>query len=149
MKHRPPAPNVNVTLPEGRNEANAKLLGRQFPCPTCGVGLSIRLSRPGKPYCICFDCGNQLFFRGKLGIKRLTELVESRKLIAGAEANSHSPAVLFNRLVRLRTQKTELTDKRGFIEIDPDLENAIRVVDNEIERVQGELSRLANVREQK
>jgi hypothetical protein len=79
-----------------------------------------------------------------LGIHRLKELVESGKLITQIQANSSSPVVLFNRLVHLRTQKLELTEKQGLIIINSDLENAIRAVDNEIERVQGELSRLAN-----
>lgn len=141
MKHKRSEPNVNVTLPPG---PHGRLLGRKFPCPTCGVALSIRLSQTSKPYCVCFDCGNQLFFRGKLGIHRLTELVESGKLITEIEARKNSPAVMFNRLVHLRSQKAELIEKRGFIASDPDLENAIRAVDNEIERAQGELSRLAN-----
>jgi len=141
MKNKRSEPNVNVTLPPG---PNGSLLGRKFPCPTCGVALSIRLSQSSKPYCVCFDCGNQMFFRGKLGIRRLTELVESGKLIAEIEAREHSPAVMFNRLVHLRSQKAELIAKRALILTDSDLENAIRAVDNEIERAQGELSRLAN-----
>ena len=141
MKNRRSEPNVNVTLPPGPNDG---LMGRKFPCPTCGVALSIRLSQSSKPYCVCFDCGNQVFFRGKLGIHRLTELVESGKLIMEVEACEHSPAVMFNRLVHLRSQKAQLIAKRGFIATDTDLENAIRAVDNEIERAQGELSRLAN-----
>ena len=134
MRNRPES-NVNVTLPEG----SSSLLGRKFPCPTCGVAISIRLSRSGKPYCVCFDCGNQLFIRGKLGIRRLTDLIEAGRLITEVQANAHSPAVLFNRLVHLRAQKAELTAAKGLIERDSDLENAIRAVDNQIERVQGEL----------
>jgi hypothetical protein len=141
MKNKGSEPNVNVTLPPG---PNGGLLGRRFPCPTCGVALSIRMSQSSKPYCVCFDCGNQVFFRGKLGIHRLTELVESGKLITEVEAREHSPAVMFNRLVHLRSQKAELLAKRGLIATDPDLENAIRAVDNEIASAQGELSRLAN-----
>jgi hypothetical protein len=51
---------------------------------------------------------------------------------------------MFNRLVHLRSQKAELAEKQGLIVRDPDLESAIRTVDNEIEHVQGELSRLAD-----
>jgi hypothetical protein len=141
MRNKGSEPNVKVTLAPGPNSG---LLGRKFPCPTCGVALSIRLSQSSKPYCVCFDCGNQVFFRGKLGIHRLTELVESGKLITEVEAREYSPAIMFNRLVHLRAQRAELTAKRGLIATDPDLENAIRAVDNEIERAQGELSRFAN-----
>ena len=82
MKHKRPEPNVNVTLGEPGNVPKSTIFGRKFPCPVCGVGLTIRPSRSQKPYCVCFDCGNQLFIRGKLGIIRLTELIESGKLIA-------------------------------------------------------------------
>ena len=144
MKHRRPKANVNVTLDEPGNVPKSIILGKKFPCPICRAGLMIRLSRSHKPYCVCFDCGNQLFIRGKLGIFRLTQLIESDKLITEVQANAKSPAVLFNRIVHLRSQRAELADKQGLMNLDRDLENAIQAVDNEIERVQGELSRMAN-----
>ena len=134
--------NVNVTL--GRSDPPAEILiGKQFPCPTCGLALLIRIARTGKPYCVCLGCGNQLFFRGKPGIARLIEIVKSGSLISQNGSNVESPITLFNRLVQLRLQKTDLEQKQGLIFNDPDLTNAILAVENEIRRVQVELRKMA------
>jgi hypothetical protein len=50
--------------------------------------------------------------------------------------------LLFNRIQGLRAQKKELIARKALIFRDSDMENAILVVDNEMERVQGELKRL-------
>jgi len=134
--------NVNVTL-DDRESCPNMFSGKRFPCPTCGLGLLIRIAKTGKPYCVCLDCGNQIFVRGKIGIQRLKEIVESEKLISRGAGNYDSPAIIFNRLVQLRSQKSELQQKQGVIFTDADLTNAIRAVDNEIERVQGELRKMA------
>ncbi len=42
-----------------------------FPCPLCQKGLEIKVSKKQKPYCVCIECGVQLFVRGKEGINRL------------------------------------------------------------------------------
>jgi hypothetical protein len=134
--------NANVTL-EKTNAAPDALLGKRMPCQLCGAGLDIRLSKNGKPYVTCSDCQTQLFIRGKTGIKRLEDLLNSNVLIVGGgNAKGDSPAALFNRLVQLRTQKRDLEEKQGLIFQDPDLTNAIHGVDNEIKRVQGELAKL-------
>lgn len=117
--------------------------GKQFPCPLCGISLAIRLSRTQKPYCVCDACGIQLFFRGKKGIRRLEELIESETLISGAEANASGAVTLYNRLRQLKAQREELERKQGIIFRDPDLDNAISLVDREIERVQAELEHSA------
>lgn len=142
MKGERTRANVNVTL-EGSGAAINALSGKKFPCPTCGLGLPIRLAKTGKPYCVCLDCGNQVFFRGRVGILRLTEIIESHKLISEKESAGDSPVLLFNRLVQLRSQEAELQQKQGLILYDPDLADTIRAVDNEIQRVQGELHKLA------
>ena len=134
--------NVNVTLGKP-NTAQDSLLGETMPCQLCGGGLDIRLSKHGKPYVTCSDCGTQLFIRRKTGIKRLQGLLNSQVLIAGGGAKGDSPIALFNRLVQLRTQKRDLEEKQGVIFRDSDLTNAIRAVDNEIKRVQGELAKLS------
>ena len=134
----PDSANVNVTLAERR-----PLAGKTFPCPVCGTGLEIRQSRKQKPYCVCDSCGIQIFFRGKTGIRRLQEILESERLVSGTESNSGSAVAVFNRLQQLRAQKKELEQKQGLIFCDEDLENAIRAVDNEIERMQGVLDKLA------
>jgi predicted RNA-binding Zn-ribbon protein involved in translation (DUF1610 family) len=142
MKNEKAKSNVNVTLDHDQT-ATETLSGKRFPCPTCGLGLLIRIAKTGKPYCVCIDCGNQIFIRGKAGIMRLMEIIESEKLILQKESSVNSPATLFNRLVQLRSQKDELQQKQGFLIHDPDLTNAIRAVDNEIKRVQGELEKMS------
>src|ERR1700730_14065259 len=141
--HTPDTGNVNVTLVQiGPKES--PLLGKQFPCCVCGLGLEIRFTRKknSKPYTTCLACGVQTFFRGKIAIRRLIEIVNSGLLIAGTGSRTESAVVLFNRIQQLRAQKTELKGKQGLIILDPDLKNAVRAVDNEIQRVQGELEKL-------
>ena len=142
-QHQPDPDNVNVTLARSGLEENP-LLGKQFPCCVCGTGVEIRFTRKKnpKPYTICLACGVQVFFRGKIAIRRLTEIVYSGLLIAGTGSNTESAVILFNRIQQLRAQKAELDGKQGLIILDPDLKNAIRAVDNEIKYVQGELAKL-------
>jgi C4-type Zn-finger protein len=142
MRNDPQASNVNITL-EGSDDAQNNMLGKFFPCPVCGASLGIRIARTQKPYCVCIDCGIQIFFRGKTGIARLKKIVENELLIAGKDSNASNASVLFNRIQHLKRQKTDLEVKQGLIIRDPDLKNAIRAVDIEIERVQGELEKLS------
>jgi hypothetical protein len=141
MRNDPQAPNVNITL-EDPDDAQNNMLGKFFPCPVCGASLGIRIARTQKPYCVCIDCGIQIFFRGKAGILRLKKIIENELLIAGKDSNASIASVLFNRIQHLKRQKTDLEVKQGLIIRDPDLKNAIRAVDIEIERVQGELEKL-------
>ena len=133
--------NVNITL-DGSDKRQNIMVGKFFPCPVCGTSLGIRIARTQKPYCVCNDCGIQIFFRGKTGISRLNKILENEILIAGNDSNASIATVLFNRIQHLKRQKADLEVKQGLIIRDPDLKNAIRAVDNEIERVQGELAKL-------
>ncbi len=135
------AANVNITL-GGSDRGGNGMAGKFFPCPVCGSSLGIRIARTQKPYCVCIDCGIQIFFRGKTGISRLNKILENEILIAGGDSNASIATVLFNRIQHLKRQKADLEVKQGLIIRDPDLKNAIRAVDNEIERVQGELAKL-------
>ncbi len=137
----PKAANVNITL-EGSEDHQNNIAGKFFPCPVCGTSLGIRIARTKKPYCVCIDCGIQIFFRGKTGISRLNKILENELLIAGKDSNASIATVLFNRIQHLKRQKTDLEVKQGLIIRDPDLKNAIRAVDIEIERVQRELEKL-------
>jgi hypothetical protein len=67
-------------------------------------------------------------------------------LVSGTEEGATHGIALFNRLQQLRLQKKELEAKRGFILRDSSLENAIEIVDAEIESVQGELARMARTK---
>ena len=118
--------------------------GAEFPCLVCGTGLEIRLSRNGKPYCVCDSCGIQVFFRGKTGIHRLRGLIDSNILMVGPESMADKALVLFNHIQQLRGRKRKLEGRQGLIFRDEALEITIRAVDKEIERVQGELEKLAS-----
>jgi len=121
---------VNVTLPKPEWYAEKK-----FPCPVCGASLTLRVARTEKPYCHCDACGIQLFFRGKNGIRRLKTLLTSGVLTSG----DSRATVLFNRVEQLKQQKSKLEDRRGLIFRNEDLENAIGVLNGEIESVRSEL----------
>ena len=124
--------NVNVTLQ-----------GQSFPCPLCGLGLPLKSSRKAKPYCICDLCGIQIFFRGKRGIARLQELVDSGSLILAKEPSGGHATTLYNRLEQLKGQKQEMERKQGLFFRDEDLGNAIQTVDAEIQKAQSELEKMA------
>src|SRR5580698_4844020 len=116
--------NVNVTLDQKCQDG--AFSGRVFPCCVCSANLDMRISKRKKPYCICVRCGIQVFFRGKTGIRRLMEILSSRNLAHGTAFDTVPAMILFNRILQMRSQKTELEEKRGFIMSDLDLENAIR-----------------------
>jgi hypothetical protein len=136
------ADNVTLTLEERQSMADA-LAGREFPCQLCGAGLEIRISRKLKPYTTCLKCGVQNFYRGKTGIRRLREILDSHLLIKANGSSVDTAVLLFNRIQQLHTQKKELTARKVLIFSDPDLANAILAVDNEIEQMQGDLAKLA------
>jgi hypothetical protein len=134
------AGNVNVTLsPKGQDNPFA---GKKFPCCICSASLDIRLSKRGKPYCTCVECGIQLFFRGKPGIRRLTEILKSNSLGKGTAIEAVPAIILYNKIAQLRSQKKELEAKQGLIVRDPDLDNTIRVIKYEMEGLQRELENM-------
>ena len=136
--------NVNVTL-DSLEGALAEILGSEFPCPLCGAALLIRNSKNKKPYCVCNDCGIQLFVRGKAGIARLFKLVREGTLVS-SEGESAGDAITFlNRLEQLEIQRRKLNFKSALsFFTDPDVEHAIEIVDAEIKTVQGKLAEIAS-----
>ena len=132
---------VNVTL--GPSDSLSPLADKEFPCCLCGNPLEIRFTKKNKPYTTCLDCGIQTFFRGKRGIQHLTEVARPEILSAEKGSRTNSAILLFNRIERLQKNKKQLTERQGVIIRNPDLDNAIRVVENEIKSVQQELSELA------
>jgi hypothetical protein len=135
--------NVNVTL-DPLEAALAEILGNEFPCPLCGAGLPILTSKRNKPYCTCNHCGIQLFVRGKVGIARLRKLARDGILVSSRGGSASHAIVLFNRLEQLKLQRRDLVFKRPLIFEDPNVENAIELVDAEIKTVQVELSVFAS-----
>jgi len=142
LKAKEPRGNVNVTLDPSMSVLG-KLGHKEFPCPLCGAGLPICASKKGKPYCTCNLCGIQLFVRGKAGIARFHEMANAGILISGKKESASHGINLLNRLEQLKLQKGELKWKRGIVFRDENVENAIRIVDAEIEKVEGELTKVA------
>lgn len=143
MKRTETASKVSVII-ASEGAAGGELAGKKFPCPTCGVAIRLRFDKNGKPYCVCLDCGNQLFFRGRTAIARLTEIVKSGKLSLTGDPSQDSPVALFDRLAHLRQQKKELQEKQRFMRNDPDLKKAIQATDIRIRSVQDDLHNLAD-----
>jgi hypothetical protein len=134
---------ANVTLDPPDPPINP-FTDKKFPCCLCGNDLEIRFSKKNKPYTTCFDCGIQTFFRGKKGIQQLKETIHSEILVAEKGSHTELAFILFSRIQRLQNQKKQLTEKQGVIIRDPDLDNAICVVENEIKYIQQELAKLAD-----
>jgi hypothetical protein len=65
------------------------------------------------------------------------DILNSGNLTQGRAGNTAPAIILYNRILQLRSQKKELEEKQGLIIRDPDLKNAIHVIDNEIECAQG------------
>ena len=85
-------------------------------------------------------------FAGKWELRVCEKILEDELLVTGAWSGANTPELLFNRIQHLKQRKSELERKQRLMFPDPDLENAIRAVDNEIERVQGELAKMAEER---
>jgi hypothetical protein len=95
--------NVNVTL--GLSGSGREcLLGKEFPCPACGAAMPVRLTFKKKPYCHCSSCVLQIFFRGKLAIQRLEEIIKSGVLISGSDSATDHAVSLYNRLQMLKNR---------------------------------------------
>ena len=125
----------------------SEFAGKPFPCPVCNMGLRIKISRKQKPYCMCLECGIQIFFRGQEGIKRLYKMIKSEEAVA-AEFNGPARAIsVYNRLQGLKRQKKALEKKQRFFSWDRDRDKVIEALDADIERVRSELEKETNNKE--
>ena len=64
-------------------------------------------------------------------------------LVSGNEESVSQGISLLRRLERLKLQRKELKRNLGIIFTDENVENVIRIVDAEIEKVEGELAEIA------
>ena len=122
-------------------------VGKPFPCPVCNMALRLKISRKQKPYCMCLECGIQIFFRGQEGIKRLHKMIQSEEAVAAEFSGPARAISLYNRLQGLKRQKAALREKRGFF--DRDRDKVIEALDAEIERVRSKLEKEKNAEKQK
>ncbi len=120
--------NVNVT------QSHAKTF---LPCFLCGNSLETRFSKNKKPYFVCYECGIQLFVRGKSGIRKLEELL----------ANISVTNIPFHRcsenFLQFQSLLTDLTDLRTQIK-KLDGEITFLFPDNELVRARDALQKRVN-----
>ena len=146
MSSDPRTPNVNVPLEKPESRPN-RMAGRGFPCPVCAVNLPIRIARTQKPYCVWHGLRNSDFLSWQSGDCAFAGDSGRQYIGCGIVVRCEHPrAFVFNRIQHLKQRKSELERKQRLIFPDPDLENAIRAVDKEIARVQGELAKSAGER---
>ena len=81
-------------------------VGKCLPCPVCNAALRLKMSQKEKPYCMCLDCGIQIFFRGQAGIARLRKMIAWQEAVAGWIQRSGWAVSLYNRLQELKRQKS-------------------------------------------
>jgi hypothetical protein len=113
------------------------------------MGLRIKITHKEKPYCMCLECGIQIFFRGQAGIERLRQMIRFEEAVA-AEFNGPARAVsLYNRLQGLKRQKVALEAQQGVIFRDDDRDKVIEAVEAEIARVRAELEKEKDTEKQK
>jgi len=124
--------------------------GKPFPCPVCNTALPIKISLKQKPYCMCLDCGLQIFFRGQAGIRRLQQMISSEEAVA-AEFDFPARAIsIYNHLQHLKRQKRAFEDEQGIFSFDLDRQKVIDALDNEIARVRQTLEEASgNAEEEK
>jgi len=83
------------------------MAGKSFRCAVCTVSLPIRNARTQKPYCVCMNCGIQIFVRGKTGVARLQMILEDRMRLTRrkhpslVESMKCTPAVTICRRVHI------------------------------------------------
>ena len=123
--------------------------GKPFPCPLCGVPLPVRVSQKEKPYCVCNDCGIQLFFRGKVGIKRLQIMLESVEPVPEDFSSGTVVVSLYNRVEELRKQRETLEEKQGIIFRNQTLDDAIATLDGEIKGMESAIRKARKNAERK
>src|SRR2546426_5128926 len=112
-------PLHNVTL------SAQDFLGKPFPCPLCNMELRLKISCKQKPYCMCLECGIQIFFRGLAGIARLLEMIQSEEAVVLEFSGPARAISLYNRLQHLKRQKDTLEEKQGIVFRDSDRDQVI------------------------
>ena len=96
--------NTNVTLERKEDETS------YFPCPVCFEMIEVRYTKKSKPkpYCVCNDCGAQLFVRGKKGIERFKNLISNYD----SKVKSHKLVELIELISKLNDKLSEIEAKK-------------------------------------
>ena len=102
-----------------------------FPCPVCRSMLPVKLTQNHKPYCVCNDCGIQLFVRGKTGINRFWKLVGKSKIKGDSKALINT-IDYFN---LLKERLNEVQSRKPLLGTDADLELQERIIKKQIAKL--------------
>lgn len=70
------ADRLSPLVPGDGDDSPTPFQDKRFDCFLCNRSVDIRLSKKGRPYFICDDCGIQVFVRGDKGIKCLAKRVQ-------------------------------------------------------------------------
>lgn len=120
---------------EARNEPNVTLRDSRtvgyFACPTCKKLRTVSLTKRQKPYFICNECGVQVFFRGKEGIRRFREMMGTAEMPGGIRGL----APIMEYAEFLRKRRRQIRREKPILEKDQSLEVEEKLVENEIVRV--------------
>jgi hypothetical protein len=101
--------------------------------------LRLGISCKQKPYCMCLECGIQIFFRGQPGIERLHRMIKSEEAVVLEFSGPARAISLYSRLQYLKRQKEALEKKQGLAFRDLDRDQVIEALDAEIKHVRKEL----------
>ena len=116
-------------------EANVTLRGTEpegyFACPTCKKLRTVGLTKRQKPYFTCNDCGVQVFFRGKEGIRRFREMLGHAEM----PGNIRGLAPLLEYAAFLRKRLRQIRREKPILGKDQSLEIEEKLIENEIVRV--------------
>jgi len=96
--------NTNVTLERKEDETS------YFPCSVCFEMIEVRYTKKSKPkpYCVCNDCGAQLFVRGKKGIEKFMNLISNYN----CKYKSHKLVELIELIAKLNDKLSEIEAKK-------------------------------------
>jgi uncharacterized small protein (DUF1192 family) len=86
----------------------------------------------------------QIFFRGRVAIDRLEELIESGILASGSDSPADVAITLYNRIQMLHLEVDQLKAKRSLLFSNEDLENVISAFENEIAELQNKLKQIVH-----
>ena len=99
--------NTNVTLERKEDETS------YFPCSVCFEMIEVRYTKKSKPkpYCVCNDCGAQLFVRGKKGIEMFMNLIPNYN----CKYKSHKLIEIIEYSEKLNHKLSEIEAKNQFL----------------------------------
>ena len=125
--------DVNVTLGV-RGEDSTEY----FPCPVCFETLEVRYTKNSKPYCVCNDCGVQMFVRYKKGIQKFKNLISD----CNYKVKSQKLIELIDYYDRLNEQLAEVVANKPFFGEDKDLNIQEKVIKKQLNSLKKQFKKI-------